>query len=47
VAKYRILDKDIYNFDKTGFQMGVISTAKVVTSAERDHTVSLQPGNRE
>ena len=27
--------------------MGVISTAKVVTSAERDRTVSLQPGNRE
>ena len=27
--------------------MGVISTAKVVTSAERARTVSLQPGNRE
>ena len=27
--------------------MGMISTAKVVTSAERDYTVSLQPGNRE
>jgi hypothetical protein len=27
--------------------MGVISTAKVVTSAERERTVSLQPGNRE
>ena len=27
--------------------MGVISTAKVVMSAERDRTVSLQPGNRE
>ena len=47
VAKYGILDEDIYNFDETGFQMGVISTAKVVTSAERDRTVSLQPGNRE
>ena len=41
VAKYGILDEDIYNFDETGFQMGVISTAKVVTSAERDRTVSL------
>jgi len=47
VAKYGILDEDIYNFDETGFQMGVISTAKVVTSAERERTVSLQPGNRE
>jgi hypothetical protein len=27
--------------------MGVISIAKVVTSTERDRTVSLQPGNRE
>ena len=26
--------------------MGVISTAKVVTSAERERTVSLQPRNR-
>ena len=47
IAKYRILDEDIYNFDKTGFQIGMISTAKVVTSAERDRTVSLQPRNRE
>ena len=47
IAKYGILDADIYNFDETGFQMGVISTAKVVTSAERARTVSLQPGNRE
>ena len=47
VVKYGILDEDIYNFDETGFQMGVISTVKVVMSAERDRTVSLQPGNRE
>ena len=47
VAKYGIQDADIYNFDETGFQIGMISTAKVVTSAERDRTVSLQPGNRE
>ena len=48
IAKYRILDKDIYNFDETGFQMGVISTAKVITGAERSRKpVSIQPGNRE
>ena len=34
IAKYGILDNDIYNFDETGFQMGVISTSKVVTRAE-------------
>jgi hypothetical protein len=49
IAKYGILEQDIYNFDETGFQMGVASTAKVVTGSY--HTTSrvraLQPGNRE
>jgi hypothetical protein len=35
ITKYRIQDTDIYNFDETGFQMGVISTAKVITGSER------------
>jgi DDE superfamily endonuclease/Tc5 transposase DNA-binding domain len=48
IAKYGILDEDIYNFDETGFQMGVITTAKVITGAERSNRpVSIQPGNRE
>ena len=47
IAKYGILDEDIYNFDETGFQMGVISTAKVITATEKARTVSVQPGNRE
>ena len=48
IAKYGIQDEDIYNFDETGFQMGVISTARVVTRAERSNRpVSIQPGNRE
>jgi hypothetical protein len=48
ISKYGILDADIYNFDETGFQMGVISTAKVITGAERSRRpVSVQPGNRE
>ena len=34
-AKYSILDEDIYNFDETGFQIGVIGTAKVVTGSQR------------
>lgn len=46
IAKYGILEEDIYNFDETGFQMGVISTAKVVTAADKARTVSIQPGNR-
>jgi len=39
--------EDIYNFDETGFQIGVISTGKVITSIHRTRTVSIQPGNRE
>ncbi|KFY14322.1 hypothetical protein V491_06087, partial [Pseudogymnoascus sp. VKM F-3775] len=34
VAKYGILEEDIYNFDEADFAMGVIATAKVVTSSE-------------
>ena len=33
-AKYSILDKDTYNFDESGFIMGVISTGAVVTGAD-------------
>jgi hypothetical protein len=48
IAKYRIHDEDIYNFDETGFQIGVITTAKVITGSERSsRPVSIQPGNRE
>ena len=37
-----------YNFDETGFMMGVISTATVVTSSDgRVKAKNLQPGNRE
>jgi hypothetical protein len=47
IGKYGILDTDIYNFDETGFQMGVASTAKVITGSERSRRpVSVQPGNR-
>jgi hypothetical protein len=43
-----VLESDIYNFDETGFMMGVISTAMVVTSSERvGRANSKQPGNRE
>jgi hypothetical protein len=48
IDKYAIQDADIYNFDETGFQMGILSGAKVVTSSERrGRPRSKQPGNRE
>ena len=31
---YGIVLEDIYNFDETGFQMGVATTAKVVTRSD-------------
>jgi len=47
IEKYGILEEDIYNFDETGFQMGVTPTAKVITGANKGKPVSVQPGNRE
>ena len=48
IAKYSIIEEDIYNFDKTRFQIGVISTAKVITRVERSNQPTLvQPRNRE
>ena len=34
VEKYGILQQAIYNMDETGFQMGMISTAKVICGSE-------------
>jgi hypothetical protein len=48
IAKYGIAEEDIHNFDESGFLMGVIATAKVVTGAEsRNRPKVAQPGNRE
>jgi hypothetical protein len=48
IAKYGIADDDIYNFDETGFQIGVILAGIVVISSERVLNAKLmQPGNRE
>jgi RecB family endonuclease NucS len=47
-AKYGIQDEDTYNFDETGFMMGVISTGSVVTAADRrGRPKTVQQGNRE
>jgi len=43
-----ILHEDVYNFDETGFMMGVAATSKVVTSADTiGRATVVQPGNRE
>ncbi|KAF7573624.1 hypothetical protein PtrM4_085290 [Pyrenophora tritici-repentis] len=48
IAKYGILDKDIHNFNETGFQIGVIGSMKVVTGSKRRTRPDLiQPGDRE
>ena len=48
IAKYSIRDEDIYNFDETGFLMGIISKTLVVTSSDCTANAKLiQPGNRE
>jgi hypothetical protein len=45
---YGILDEDIYNFDETGFMMGIASTSKVITSSDTiGRATVIQPGDRE
>ena len=47
-AKYGITEEDTYNFDETGFMMGVISTGVVVTGSDRrERPKNLQPGDRQ
>ncbi|GCB21786.1 Pogo transposable element with ZNF domain [Aspergillus awamori] len=48
IQEYGISSDDIYNFDETGFAMGLIATPKVMTSSQIAGRPSLiQPGNRE
>ncbi|OQD75008.1 hypothetical protein PENANT_c160G06905 [Penicillium antarcticum] len=48
ISQYGINPDDVYNFDETGFAMGLIATAKIITRAEYYGRRSLlQPGNRE
>lgn len=41
VAKYGVVESDIYNFEETGFMMGIISTGMIVTSAYRRSSTNL------
>ena len=46
--KYGIQDGDFYNFDETGFMMGMVRPGMVITRADRvGKPKSIQPGNRE
>lgn len=48
IQKYGIQEEDIYNFDETGFAMGIASTSRVVTTSDRrGKPPQLQPGDRE
>ncbi|KKF92977.1 DDE superfamily endonuclease [Ceratocystis platani] len=48
IAKYGITLVDIYNFNETGFMMGLIASGMVVTGTERrGQAKSAHPGNRE
>ena len=48
IAKYGIEESDIWNFDETGFMMGVISSAMMVTTSDRQERAKMkQPSNRE
>jgi hypothetical protein len=43
---YGILNQDVYNFDKTGFIIGIALTSKVVTSSDTiGQAVNIQLGN--
>ena len=48
IEEYGIQEEDIYNFDETGFAMGIAATARVITQAGKMARPKLvQPGNRE
>ncbi|KAI1831082.1 transcriptional regulator family: Helix-turn-helix and Centromere protein B, DNA-binding region [Penicillium roqueforti] len=48
ILQFGIDPDDVYNFDETGFAMGLTATAKVITRSEYyGRRALLQPGNRE
>lgn len=47
IAKYGIYQDDIYNFDETGFQMGTIGQAKVVTGSEGQRPKQVEGHSQE
>jgi hypothetical protein len=48
ISKYRVHPDNVYNFNETGFQIGVAGLIKVVTGSERRARPDLvQPGDQE
>jgi DDE superfamily endonuclease/Tc5 transposase DNA-binding domain/helix-turn-helix, Psq domain len=48
IEEYGIEEDDVWNFDESGYALGLIGTAKVVTRRDRKgRPPLLQPGNRE
>jgi DDE superfamily endonuclease len=48
ISAYSITDDDTYNFDETGFMLGLITIAKVVTNtANIGRTIAQQLGNHQ
>ncbi|KIM92711.1 hypothetical protein OIDMADRAFT_139135, partial [Oidiodendron maius Zn] len=45
IIKYRIIDIDIYNFDKTRFIIGIILIVIVVISLKRSSRVKVKQSN--
>jgi len=47
-AKYRVLDYDFYNFDKTRFIIDIIYAIMVIICIDQyDRGKAVQPGNQE
>jgi hypothetical protein len=48
IQEYGINEDDIWNFDETGFAMGLYSSSKVITAVERsERPRRVIQGNRE
>lgn len=41
IAKYGIVETNIYNFDETGFMMGIITSEMVVTISNRHRRLRM------
>ena len=48
IAKYQIINENLYNYNKTGFMIGIITALIVITCSNKvGKPKSIQPGNRE
>ena len=48
MAKYRIINENLYNCDETGFIIGIITALIVITRSDKiEKPKSVQPSNQE